>query len=364
MKFLTFDLFKQIQPKNRLVSLLHIWDYIPIMCRNAQSKNCITSKILCGTFIKAYISMAITTEIPMDLTKQSDTGAVELPKDHNLEKNSAARLVAQYRPRIAGLLVYFSYVLVALFIYAGWKQRLQWPLTAESGAGYLLGIIGATMMLLLLLYPLRKHSRYLRNMGPVKYWFRLHMLFGVAGPVLILFHSGFQLGSLNSSIALFSMLLVAGSGLIGRYFYIRIHHGLYGRKATLEELQQHSDLLKQSLSESLQTTPWILDRIKHFEARITPRSGNLISSLWKLLSVGIRTRLLFLMFRITADSSLTPSGKRQLVRHIGAHLSSIRKMAEFHFYERLFSIWHIVHLPLFLMLILTGVVHVIAVHMY
>jgi hypothetical protein len=310
------------------------------------------------------MAMTITTEIAMEFTKQSASDAVEFPEDLNPGNYSAARLVSLYRPRIAGLLVYFSYVFVALLIYAGWQQRLEWPLTAESGAGYLLGIIGASMMLLLLLYPLRKHNRHLRNMGPVKYWFRLHMLFGVMGPVLILFHSGFQLGSLNSSIAMFSMLLVAGSGLVGRYFYIKIHHGLYGRKATLEELQQHSDLLRQSLAENLQATPRILDRIKHFEAHITPRSGNLIGSLWKLLSVGIRTRLLFLRFRITADSSLTPSGKRKLASYIGAHLSSIRKMAEFHFYERLFSIWHIVHLPLFLMLILTGVVHVIAVHMY
>ena len=310
------------------------------------------------------MDMAITTEMTMDLTQQTATGAVELVEELKPERYSVARLVSLYRPSIAGLLVYFSYALVAFFIYAGWQQRQEWPLTAESGAGYVLGIIGATMMLLLLLYPLRKHYRYLRNMGPVKYWFRMHMLFGVLGPVLILFHSGFQLGSLNSSIALFSMLLVAGSGLIGRYFYVRIHHGLYGQKATLEELQQHSDLLRQSLSGDLQATPGILDRIEVFEAHITPRSGNLIGSLWKLLSVGIRTRWLFLVFRLTTDSSVSPSGKRQLARHISAHLSSIRKMAEFHFYERLFSIWHIVHLPLFLMLILTGVVHVIAVHLY
>lgn len=304
--------------------------------------------------------MAIT----MDLTEQSASGVVELLTDIKPERYSVARLVSLYRPRIAGLLVHLAYVLVALFIYAGWKQRMEWPFTAESGAGYVLGITGAILMLLLLLYPLRKHYRALRNIGPIKYWFRLHMLFGVLGPVLILFHSGFRLGSLNSSIALFSMLLVAGSGLVGRYFYVRIHHGLYGQKATLEELQEHSELLRQSLTENLKATPKILDRIKLFEANITPRSGNLLSSLWKLLSVGIRTRWLFLMFRLTTDSSVAPAEKRNLVRHIGAHLSSIRKMAEFHFYERLFSIWHVVHLPLFLMLILTGVVHVIAVHLY
>ena len=66
-------------------------------------------------------------------------------------------------------------------IYIGWQSSAERPLTAEQGAGYALGIIGGCLMLLLLLYPLRKHLRLMRNWGPVKYWFRLHMLFGVLG---------------------------------------------------------------------------------------------------------------------------------------------------------------------------------------
>ncbi len=63
------------------------------------------------------------------------------------------------------------------------------------------------------------------------------MMMGIIGPVCILIHCGFSLGATNSNIALFSMLTVAGSGIFGRYFYSKIHHGLYGRKATLAELQ-------------------------------------------------------------------------------------------------------------------------------
>ena len=53
-------------------------------------------------------------------------------------------------------------------------------------------IIGGSMMLLLLLYPLRKQARFMRNAGPVKLWFRMHMTFGVLGPVCILYHCDFQ----------------------------------------------------------------------------------------------------------------------------------------------------------------------------
>jgi hypothetical protein len=56
--------------------------------------------------------------------------------------------------------------------------------------------------------------------------------------------------------------------------------------------------------------------------------------------------------------------RKALLRHIGAQLESVRKVTEFHFYERLFAIWHVLHFPLFLMLVLSGIVHVIAVHMY
>ncbi|MCU7938697.1 MAG: hypothetical protein KZQ64_14960 [gamma proteobacterium symbiont of Bathyaustriella thionipta] len=33
-------------------------------------------------------------------------------------------------------------------------------------------------------------------------------------------------------------------------------------------------------------------------------------------------------------------------------------------FGRLFHLWHLLHMPLFFMLIITGIVHVIAVHMY
>jgi len=273
------------------------------------------------------------------------------------------RLISLYRPRASGFLVLLSYVLVAFLIYAGWQKRMEWPLSAESGIGYALGIVGGSLMLLLLLYPLRKHSRLMRNFGPVKYWFKAHMLFGVVGPLCILFHSGFQLGSLNSNIALFCMLIVATSGLVGRYFYTRIHHGLYGRKATLHELQQHAAMLKASLNEQLAHAPALLEKVTAFEARVSKQPNNLLLSFLTLLLLGLRTWFVYLTVTITPISRHAPYN-RHLVRHIGAHLASIRKVAEFHFYERLFAIWHVLHFPLFLMLIISGVIHVIAVHMY
>ncbi len=315
--------------------------------------------------------MAVSTQLSADFAQQGTDR--ERSSRNEPEKRVLTGLISLYQPRLGGFVVLLAYIVVMFLIYAGWQQRPEWPMTAESGPGYALGIIGGSLMLLLMLYPLSKHLRILRKLGPTRFWFRVHMLFGVLGPVCILFHSGFQLGSMNSNIALFCMLTVASSGLIGRYFYTKIHHGLYGRKASLQELQQHSHLIGDALVEKLKTTPWVLERVQCFETRVCNQSVSLIGSLWTLLSLGIRTWSLYLLFRFSSDAkkyslshdyTVKRRYKAHLNRHIGAHLASIRKVAEFNFYERFFAIWHVLHYPLFLMLLVSGVVHVIAVHMY
>ncbi len=279
-------------------------------------------------------------------------------------KPDRTALIDLYRPRSRGFLLLVMYLLVLYVVYLGWNNRLEQPLTAESGMGYALGIIGGSMMLLLLLYPLRKHLRIMRHLGPVKIWFRTHMLFGVLGPVCILFHSGFQLGSLNSNVALFCMLVVASSGLVGRYFYTRIHHGLYGRQATLDELVRHSALLQGALQSALSDWPVAARRIETFEKQARQKPAGFITSVFRLVSLGTRTWLLYLSLWLKVPGSLTSRDRRLLLRHVGARLESIRKIAEFQFYNRLFSLWHLLHFPLFLMLIISGSVHVVAVHMY
>jgi hypothetical protein len=47
-----------------------------------------------------------------------------------------------------------------------------------------------------------------------------------------------------------------------------------------------------------------------------------------------------------------------------AYLRAVRDAAQFHTYERLFSWWHIFHIPLVYMMVFSAVYHVYAVHAY
>ncbi len=269
------------------------------------------------------------------------------------------------------------YMLVAYLIYLGWQDRADSYLSAESGLGYALGIIGGSMMLLLLLYPLRKKLRFMRRLGPVRHWFRMHMVFGVLGPLLVLYHSNFQLGSLNSSVALVCMVVVALSGLVGRYIYTKIHYGLYGRCATLKQLKGDNRDSKAGLLVMTGFAPQLLERVEAFERMALEPPRGLTHSLVRLFTLGLRLRwtrhgLFRALRREIAHEAQRANWKPQMQRrlqrsvrrHIARHLATVQKIAEFSFYERLFSLWHVLHFPLFLMMVLSGIIHVIAVHLY
>src|SRR5512139_1944304 len=137
------------------------------------------------------------------------------------------------RPREFG---WIMFLLVVTFILASGFYISSLKLyKAGDAIGHNMGWVGGFIMLTLFLYPLRKRVGFMRNMGVLPAWFKWHMVFGILGPALIMFHSTFHIGSVNAGVALICMLLVSGSGIFGRFFYTKIHHGLYGRQASLND---------------------------------------------------------------------------------------------------------------------------------
>lgn len=276
--------------------------------------------------------------------------------------------------RFLGTAPHATVMVVVIFL---WQIRKEGHLTAESGLGYYLGIAGVTALLLLLTYPMRKRMKFMRRLGPAKAWFRLHMFLGLLAPALILAHSSFNLGSTNSTIALLSMLIVSGSGLFGRYFYARIHYGLYGARATVETLHKAIQDQSNRLKSTLDDNPPLQHALIDFASRALAPSKGLAAALSKAVSIGFRSHLLRLRAFSLARRTLRARARREAWparqrRHeiaaakseIGTYLATIRRVAQLSFYERLFGLWHVMHIPLFYLMILAIIVHVFAVHVY
>ena len=269
------------------------------------------------------------------------------------------------------------YLLLTLAIVVGFMIRDYELITPEYGVGYWLGIIGGSSMLLLLLYPLRKRIRVLHRIGATRHWFRMHMWLGLVGPLLILYHCNFQLGSFNSKVALYCMLLVAGSGIVGRHFYSAIHKGLYGKKTSLRELQTE-------LANSVEKSQGLANLMPKLVGRLEALSAEL-QGCAVVQSLGVRRSLRWTFTHVFTRISLLITARRELraaavisdvvardqqriyrttARYIADYTRLMGKVAQFSFYERLFALWHVLHLPFFFMMVLSALVHVLAVHMY
>ena len=286
-------------------------------------------------------------------------------------ERGAAEPVGEREPLITWTRVWF--VLVTLVLLTGWFLPLDRYLSPRQGIGYWLGIVGGSMMLLLLVYPLRKRLPAFSFVGNARIWFQVHMALGVLGPLLILYHCLYRLGATNSNVALVCMVVVSGSGVMGRYLYARIHHGLYGRQATLAEFREESERLRSETAGISRLLPDLAARLDASEKRIGANIPLLPKPLTASLAFRVerarlRRYIASALHAAAATSPVIAGHERSLHssvrRYVDGRLGTARRVAEFEACARLFGLWHVLHIPLFFMLLIAGIVHVIAVHVY
>jgi len=261
----------------------------------------------------------------------------------------------------------------ALAVGSAWVASQSLGISASSRAGYWLGVAGGSAMLALFAYPLRKRLPAMRRLGPTRHWFVFHMAMGVAGPWLILVHCRFDVGSLNATVALASMLVVAASGVVGRYLYRHIHLGLDGRRAELAQLRARLTGAHDRLAATLALAPQVRERIFAFEAAaLAPPAGGPLHQLLasSRLAREARREVSRMIDRAVALAPPTlDAPRRQRLRthwrrHAEHHIQQTLGVVQLRAWERLFGLWHVLHLPFVYLMVACAVVHVVAVHAY
>ena len=308
--------------------------------------------------------MAIAEPLPQVRRRTTETSH---PATRHVSKLDAN--VTPDSPTLPGRLL--AFVLVGLSIWVAYKVATGNYYTPRSNFGFYLGVTGSVMMLAMLAYPLRKHVRFMHRWGALKHWFRIHMIMGIVGPTLILFHSTFHLRSLNATIALVSMLGVVISGIIGRFVYTRIHHGLYGRRATLAEIQEIFSSDSHDAKSRLHFAPRVEQWLKSFERDSTQLDRSFTSHLFSPLTLGLRRHILAFrcareLRRIlkTERHQEFRQGASEAIHLASSYLRESERVAQFSTYERLFSWWHVLHIPLIYILAACTIFHIVAAYMY
>lgn len=266
----------------------------------------------------------------------------------------------------AAVLAVFSIavaVLVGWTVWNGWDyfttglaERPHHPdfrdFRAAGHVGHGLGILGSLMIVLLLLYSLRKRMRALQRAGDLRIWLRYHIFLGVAGPILITLHTAFKVGGLVS-VSYWSMVAVALSGFFGRYLYQQIPRNVLGETLDVAEIEARNEALLLELS----TTHNMDDRAATILEDLALRKLEHRAAPMALLMLPFLNAMLVRQLQRWSLRH-TDGDRAAAVRLAKDWVLQTRRLRLFHLIRDLFHYWHVFHKPFAFIMIFVMIVHV------
>ena len=296
-------------------------------------------------------------------------GRLSAPRHHSTHAGSARR---------SGLIANLFILSVAALLTYGYLHRAEENFVPYEGYGYWLGVTGGVMLLLQLAYSAVKRMKSARRLAASRKIFHAHVFLGLLAPAAILHHSNFSLGATNSNVALATMLTVVVSGLIGRFVYRRVHNGFTGARENVTDLLDHATALLADIETDIGGSQGhIALHLTRFATQTLTQRNLLVSQLYAHIGTAFRIRwarvsLARKLKRVVEENASRygwtrheQQAHRKLAQlHVREYLEAVGKASRLAFWERFFACWHVFHVPLFYLLLFSGITHVVAVHWY
>jgi len=214
--------------------------------------------------------------------------------------------------------------------------------------GHGLGILGSAMMLLLLLYSIRKRKRFWLRFGKIRNWLNIHIFFGIMGPVFITLHTAFKFGGIVS-VSYFSMLAVMLSGFVGRYLYVQIPRKLSGDKLSIKEMEEENERLSQILVEKYRIAPQSIALLQALTGDNKSKAPRGLSAIFAILindfTRPFKTRSFKKQLLKQNENILGGRQLERLINVINKKAALMRKMKFLSSIQPMFHYWHIIHKP-------------------
>ena len=229
-----------------------------------------------------------------------------------------------------------------------------WQWKAGGTVGHKLGLAGSSMMVLMLLYSVRKRVGALRRLGPLGRWLDVHIFLGVFGPLLVVLHSSFKVQGLVA-LSFWSMVVVATSGVLGRYLYLQIPRTRAGEERALAELETEDRELSEQLRARFRLDEAQLGRLDALVA--VPERTGLLGGFVRLVTDDLRLRSALRGFA-RGCRSVPPAVVRDFERVVRQKAHVHRRILLWDRVHELFHYWHVLHKPFALVMYLFMIVHV------
>jgi hypothetical protein len=217
--------------------------------------------------------------------------------------------------------------------------------------------VGLLMMCMPFLYSLRKKSPRMASFGSLRLWLEAHIFCGIVGPALVVFHTSLKFNGVVS-VAFWAMLMVAASGFVGRYLYVRIPRSIRGSEMGYDEILALAAKLRGELAAASLPTA-LLDRVEALECAVASRPEHV--SIRRILfnRIAFRRRLARLR-REMREAGVDVQLIHEVVRIEEARLLLLGRLAYLHRTKKLFELWHLFHQPLVYLMLAVVVLHMCA----
>ena len=285
------------------------------------------------------------------------------------------------------LVGFFLAVILATFaagLYESYTQRYlpDWSLLAalhlfgvleeipvvyepSKGIWHPLGWTGSAMMIIMLLYSVRKRVGLIRSWGRLPNWLTAHMFLGIMGPMLVTFHTTFKFGGIITT-SYICMMITMASGLVGRYIYIQIPRGLSGAELAAQDIARMVQELDGALG-------WYSTRVNvaalFDEIRIdTARSGrdNPVAALFWMIRTDLVNHFKIGRLKRTLRTRhrLDRPTRRMIVGLLKKKTALVRRMNFLSTSQSLLHYWHVLHRPLAVVMFGIMFLHIIVFYLF
>ena len=253
-----------------------------------------------------------------------------------------------------------SYHLLGFVQQFGYLAKYTRAIEPSKGIWHLAGIAGSTCFIIMMSYSIRKRFSFMTDIGSLRSWLDIHMFLGIVGTILTTTHTTYKLGGLVS-ISFWCMIIVASSGLLGRYLYGWIPHQVSGKELEIEEVRSLLETADRQMEQALGKSPQI---VKYYDQISSPPGSdrdNALVAIFKMIFFDIAN--IFLIGRIwlelAADTELPSGVKKRLFSMIREKNNMLRSRNFLATAQRLLHYWHVFHKPLAVMMFIVMFIHVI-----
>lgn len=268
------------------------------------------------------------------------------------------------------------------------------PGIAPNGStwlGYTLGTVSALLIILLLLFGIRKRS-YSNSLGTTRGWLSAHIYLGTALILITLLHCGFQFGWNIHTFALILMLIVIFSGFFGVYAYLRYpalmtrNRDSATRDAMLDEITEidqnalaladgiapeiHAVVLRSIQNTRLGGGVWTQLRardgsdlaIARIRAAISQRNAQ-TTAMPNSAQAG-QTMIAMVDFLAGGANDKQTEALRKLIDMLSRKKALATRVARDIQYQAIMEIWLYIHVPLSITLLAALIAHIVSVFFY